>query len=87
MTNASHDPRCECEQVLYIAAACGSSDDAQAQTPAGNKAASVSAFHHQQKDSMRLGMLPTQHVQQYKLNAVQAQQPNAMPHLTQCAIT
>ncbi len=60
MTNASHDPEREFEQVLCVAAACGSSDDAQAQMPASNKAASVSAMHLQQKDSMRLGMLQKQ---------------------------
>ena len=45
-TNASHDPQQEFEQVLCAAAVCGSSDDAQAQWPASNKAASVSAVHH-----------------------------------------
>jgi len=59
MTNASHDPRREFEQVLCVAA-CGSSDGAQAQAPAGNKAASASAMYLPQKDSMRLGMLQTQ---------------------------
>lgn len=56
-TNASHDPQREFEKVLCVAAACDSSDDAQAQMPASNEAASVSV-HHQQKDSMQLGMLP-----------------------------
>lgn len=37
MTNASHDPPREFEQVLCIAAACGSSGDAQAQMPAATK--------------------------------------------------
>ena len=44
MTNTSHDPRREFEQVLCVAAACGSSDDAQAQTPAGNKAAASAMY-------------------------------------------
>ena len=89
MTNASHDPRREFEHVLCVAAACGSSDDAQARTPAGNKAASacfsnVSATERQYTAWYTAN---TTDVQQYKLNTVQAHQPNAMPHLTQCAMT